>query len=192
MRKIICVILCPVIFFAGCAGRDPHPVPLYIPGDENRNCESLKTEVVQLQKDMGALLPKTDKFGTNALWATAGVFLIVPFFFMDMKDAEKVEFEAMRQRHNRLLTYIETKNCDVNDITAKPIPSLEQQRKAAEEQLKQQKEDAKKKQTKEQNNAPSTSNMTVIKCEKCGHEIGKLEKAYVKEGRIVCSQCYLK
>jgi hypothetical protein len=147
MRKAICVILCPVIFFAGCAGRNPNPVPLYIPGDENRSCESLKSEVVQLQKDMAALLPKTDKFGTNALWATAGVFLIVPFFFMDMKDAEKVEFEAMRQRHNRLLTYLETKSCDVNDITAKPIPSLEQQRKDAEELLKQQKEGTKKAQS---------------------------------------------
>ncbi len=154
MRKTICVILCPAIFFAGCAGRQANPVPLYIPGDENRGCESLKVEVVQLQKDMGALLPKTDKFGTNALWATAGVFLIVPFFFMDMKDAEKIEFEAMRQRHNRLLIYLETKSCDVNDITAKPIPSLEEQRKAAEAQLKQQKEVRKKSQSQTTQQAP--------------------------------------
>jgi hypothetical protein len=139
MRKIICSSLSFLILFAGCAGRQANPVPLYIPGDENRGCESLKTEVVQLQKDMAAMLPKTDKFGTNALWATAGVFLIVPFFFIDMKDAEKIEFEAMRQRHNRLLDYLQSKGCDVNDITAKPIPSLEQQKKEAQEILKQQK-----------------------------------------------------
>ena len=150
MREMLCIVLCFAIFFAGCAGRTANPVPLYIPGDENRGCESLKTEVVQLQKDMSAMLPKTDKFGTNTLWATAGVFLIVPFFFMDFKDAEKIEFEAMRQRHNRLLTYLETKNCDVNDITAKPIPSLEQQKKAAEEMLKQQ-------QTQGQTTQPATT-----------------------------------
>ncbi len=58
---------------------------------------------------------------------------------MDMKDAEKIEFEAMRQRHNRLLDYLKAKNCDVSDIKAEPIPSVEQQKKAAEEMLKQQK-----------------------------------------------------
>jgi hypothetical protein len=155
MKQMICIVLCFVVFFAGCAGRTANPVPIYIPGDENRNCESLKTEVVQLQKDMAAMLPKTDKFGTNALWATAGVFLIVPFFFMDMKDAEKIEFEAMRQRHNRLLDLLQTKNCDVNDITAKPIPSLEQQKKEAEEILKQQKAQGKKTQSQTTTQTPA-------------------------------------
>jgi hypothetical protein len=144
MRKTVCIVLCFAVFFTGCAGRQANPVPIYIPGDENRNCQSLKNEVVQIQKDMLALLPKTDKLGTNTLWATAGVFLIVPFFFVDMKDAEKIEFEAMRQRHNRLLDLLQMKGCDVNDITAKPIPSIEQQKKEAEEILKKQKEDANK------------------------------------------------
>ena len=155
MRKKICIVLCFAVFFQGCAGRQANPVPLYIPGDENRGCESLKSEVVQLQKDMAAMLPKTDKFGTNALWATAGCFLIVPFFFMDMKDAEKIEFDAMRQRHNRLLDYLGAKNCDVNDITAKPIPSLEQQKKEAEELLKQQKAQGKKTQGQTTTQAPT-------------------------------------
>jgi hypothetical protein len=110
---------------------------------------------VQLQKDMAAMLPKTNKFGTNALWATAGVFLIVPFFFMDMKDAEKIEFEAMRQRHNRLLIYLDSKNCDVNDITSIPIPSLEQQKKEAEELLKQQKAQGKNNQSPTTTQAPT-------------------------------------
>jgi hypothetical protein len=140
MKNMMCIALCFAILFAGCAGRQANPIPLYIPGDENRNCQSLKTEVVQLQNDMAGLLPKTDKFGTNALWATAGVFLIVPFFFMDMKDAEKIEFEAMRQRHNRMLDYLTQKGCDVSDITAKPIPSIEQRKKEAHELLKQQNE----------------------------------------------------
>jgi hypothetical protein len=142
--KIICVVMCLMIFFAGCAGRDPYPLPLYVPGDENRSCESLKSEVVWLQKDMAALLPKTDKFGTNVLWAGTGYFTLgVGFFFMDLKDAEKTEFEASRQRHNKLLEYIKDKNCDVNDIRAEPIPSLEYRKKEAEEILKKQKVDAK-------------------------------------------------
>ena len=146
MKKIICSFICFAVIFAGCAGRQANPVPIYIPGDENRDCQSLKNEVVQLQKDMLALLPKTDKSGTNTLWAIGGVFFIVPYFFVDMKDAEKVEFEAMRQRHNRLLDFLRMKNCDVNDITAKPIPSIEQQKKDAEEILKKQNDSTKKSQ----------------------------------------------
>ena len=44
----------------------------------------------------------------------------------------------------------------------------------------------------EQPNAPVTKSLTVIQCETCGHKIGKLEKAYVHDGHIVCSQCFLK
>jgi len=49
-----------------------------------------------------------------------------------------------------------------------------------------------KKQTQTEPNAPVTKSPTVIQCENCGHEIGKLERAYVHDGHIVCSQCYLK
>ncbi len=48
------------------------------------------------------------------------------------------------------------------------------------------------KETNSEPNVPVTKSMTVIKCEYCEHEIGKLEIAYVHEGHIVCSQCYSK
>ena len=145
MRRVISLILVLAIFFAGCAGREANPIPVYMPGDENRSCEGLKAEVAQLQADMQRILPKTDKSGTNALWATAGVFFIVPFFFMDLKDAEKIEFNAMRQRHNRLLVYAAEKDCDMYGITAKKIPSLNDQRKEAKKILKEQAEANEKK-----------------------------------------------
>jgi hypothetical protein len=139
MRKALCAVLCFAVLFAGCAGREPKPILVSRPGDEKLGCPELKAEVVQLQKNMAALLPKINKFGTNALWATAGVYLIFPFFFMDLKDAEKKEFEAMRLRHNRLAGFLKAKNCDVNDIRAEPIPDPEQEKKTVEELLNQQK-----------------------------------------------------
>lgn len=48
------------------------------------------------------------------------------------------------------------------------------------------------KQTQAEPNTPATKSLTVIKCENCGHEIGRLERAYVYNGHIVCSKCYLK
>ncbi len=103
MKKPVCLLLSVLIFLSGCAGRTANPIAAYLPGDETRSCEGLKAEIAQLQVDMARILPKTDKGLTNALWALGGCVVIVPFFFMDLKDAEKIEFEAMRTRHNRLL-----------------------------------------------------------------------------------------
>lgn len=139
MQKTICLLTICGVFLAGCAGREANPVPIYLPGDESLSCTALKAEVANLQSEMQRILPKTNKGVSNTLWATAGVFLIVPFFFMDLKDAEKIEFEALRQRHNRLLIYAAEKNCNMTGIRTEPIPSADDQ-KAAAEKLKKESE----------------------------------------------------
>jgi len=146
MKKPISLVLVFAILSAGCAGREANPIPAYLPGDNTRSCPALAAEVAQLQADMARLLPKTNKGVTNALWATGGVFLIVPFFFMDLKDAEKIEFEAMRTRHNRLLVYAAEKNCDMMGVKAERIPSIEERKAAA----KKAKQEAGNTQTKEE------------------------------------------
>lgn len=133
MRKLICLLLVYAVLNTGCAGRAANPIPSYLPGDENRSCVALQAEIAQLQADMQRMLPKTNKGLSNALWATAGVFLIVPFFFMDFKDAEKIEFDALRQRHNRLLIYAAEKNCNFGEIKMERIPSMEERKKTAKE-----------------------------------------------------------
>jgi len=135
-----------VMLLAGCAGRQPNPVAVYSPGDENKTCESLKQEIVDIQNRMLALLPKTDKTVTNTLWSVGGTVAsnaavaggavgVVPYLFIDMKDAERIEYEAFRRRHNRLLLIAQSKSCDMNNIRAEPIPSLSE-KKALEEKAK--------------------------------------------------------
>ena len=136
MKKPICLILSVLIFLSGCAGRTANPIAAYLPGDETRSCEGLKAEIAQLQADMQRLLPKTDKGLTNTLWALGGCVVIVPFFFMDLKDAEKIEFEAMRTRHNRLLVYAAEKDCDMMGVRAKKIPSLAERKELAKKAKK--------------------------------------------------------
>lgn len=110
--KILNLLLCDSTFLYGCAGRMANPVPAYLPGDQNRSCEALQAEIAQLNSDMQRILPETNKFGYNSLMVAGGLFVIVPFFFMDLKDAEKIEWEALRTRHNRLLIYAAEKDCD--------------------------------------------------------------------------------
>ena len=132
-KTILNIFVTTIIFIASCAGRQANPIPVYMPGDENRSCGGLKAEVAQLQVDMARILPKTDKGLTNALWAVGGVVAIVPFFFIDLKDAEKIEFEAMRQRHNRLLVYAAEKDCDMMGIRAEKIGTAKEERKKAKQ-----------------------------------------------------------
>jgi hypothetical protein len=132
MKKIeMIILLVAAIFLAGLAGctvrmdREGHPITYYQPGDEDRTCFSLKTEIAQLQIDMLRLLPKTKKTSTtNALWETSGVFF-------EMDYTQKVEFNAMRQRHNRLLIDAKEKGCDMGEIRAEDIPSLEKNKEEA-------------------------------------------------------------
>ncbi len=146
MKNPTCLVLAFAVFFAGCAGREANPIPAYLPGDNERSCGVLVAEIAQLQADMQRLLPKTNKGVTNALWATAGVFLIVPFFFIDIKDAEKIEFDAMRVRHNRLLLICADKGCNMTGVRAERIPSAKEAKKMA----KKAKKEAENPQTKEE------------------------------------------
>jgi hypothetical protein len=132
MKKSLCVLLIPVILLSGCAGRQANPVPVYLPGDENRSCQGYMAEIAQLESDMDRILPDTSKFGQNALCVAGGIFFIVPFFFMDLSNADKTEWEALRKRRNRLLVYAAEKGCDFSQQYS-PIPSLEEIKKQSKE-----------------------------------------------------------
>lgn len=98
MKKLMCLFLVFTIGFAGCAGREPNPIATMLPSDSELTCEALRHQIEFCNDEMKRLKPKCDKFATNTLWTAAGVFLIFPFFFMDVKDAEKVEYEAYNRR----------------------------------------------------------------------------------------------
>jgi len=132
MRKVICLLLTVVMLFAGCAGREANPIATYMPGDNERSCEGLKVEMSQLDADMRRMLPKTDKGLGNVLLGAAGCFLIVPWFFMDFKGAEKIEYDAMRNRYNHLLVISTEKKCDMGG--AQRIPSIEEIKRMSKEE----------------------------------------------------------
>ena len=67
------------------------------------------------------LLPETEKTGKNVGLGVAGVLLIVPWFFMDFTESERIEAEALRDRYNQLLVIAEDKDCGLN---RQPIPEF--------------------------------------------------------------------
>ena len=96
---------------AGCAGRTPHPIPLYQPTDESLSCHRIRAEIMQNQDKILNLVPQQNKTGKNVGLGVAGAFLIVPWFFMDFSDAERVEVEAYQQRNSYLMSLADEKKC---------------------------------------------------------------------------------
>ena len=88
-------------------------------GDNRRSCAGLELELSQINQEISRLLPDTEKAGTNTALGVTGVFLIVPLFFMDFTESEKIGVNALRQRYNHLVILAEEKKCDV---VVQPIP----------------------------------------------------------------------
>jgi len=78
--------------------------------------------MAQVRTDAMKYFPQADKGVSNGALAMAGSFFIVPIFFIDLKNAEQVEFDACRQRHNYLRTIAIDKGCQ--DSNTPEIPSL--------------------------------------------------------------------
>ena len=77
-------------------------------------------------------------------------------------------------------------------LMKEPVPVSNEIEKQPSEDIKKQQQNTQNEKSQEKPNATITKSPTVIKCENCGREIGKLEKSKVYEGRTVCLHCYAK
>ena len=121
-RDIACTIILFALILTGCAGRPANPVMVYQHGDDARSCDVLERELELIGEDILALMPKTDKADKNTQLGVAGVFLLVPLFFMDISKAEQVEINALTKRYNHLLGIAIEKDCEFN---LQPIPDFQ-------------------------------------------------------------------
>lgn len=84
---------------------------VYQHGDETRSCDTLERELQLIEEDILALLPETDKADKNTQLGVAGIFLLVPVFFMDISKSEQVEVNALTKRYNHLLEIAVANEC---------------------------------------------------------------------------------
>jgi hypothetical protein len=123
MKSPSTAALAGVMLLAACAGREANPVSEYRPGDDEKSCQRLQSEIEQIDAEIRAMLPDTDKTGQNVALGVAGAFLIVPWFFMDFSEAEKIEVKALRRRYNHLVLLGREKDCGFG---YEEIPPLEE------------------------------------------------------------------
>ena len=102
-----------VLALSACGGRDPWPVPWNQPGDEASTCSKLIEEVTQNETEIIRRLPAQDQSGRNAVLYGAGVFLILPWFAMDLRLADSIEIRAYFERNAWLRELGARKRCDM-------------------------------------------------------------------------------
>ena len=131
MKKRICAGVAFMFFVSGCAGSAPMPVARYTTADEKRNCASLQAEIKANKKEIAKkTTERTNKMNKNLTLGAAGVFLVVPWFFMDLKGKEAVETEALERRNAALRRIAFVKGCNA------PTPIVTHQRKPKADEKK--------------------------------------------------------
>ena len=124
MKKRICAATAFMFFVSGCAGSGPNPVARFSPQDKKRACASLKAEIKANKKEIAKkTAERTNKTHKNLALGAAGVFLIVPWFYMDLKGKEAAETEALERRNAALRRIAFDKGCN------EPLPIVTHQRK---------------------------------------------------------------
>lgn len=100
------------ITFVGCAGTEPNPIAVYLPGDEEKSCSVLKAEIANIDNQIvRKQAQKKKQEGDNILWFVTGWLLIVPWFFMDLKENEKPEIDALQARKDALFIIAADNDC---------------------------------------------------------------------------------
>jgi len=103
MTKLITILLIASIVSAGCAHTTANPVLLAQPGDDVKSCDAISNEMQQMVETKAtAESDRNKQIGANVALGVAGVFLIVPWFFMDTGNAATVEERAAQARYQRL------------------------------------------------------------------------------------------
>lgn len=123
-----------VAVLSACGGRTPSPVMISQYGDQQKSCRALEFEMTNIQGEIQRLMPERDKTGQNVGLGIAGAFFLIPWFFMDFKNAEATEYEALRQRYNHLGSVAIDKRCGVKPID---LPSVQQMQEEYKKQQSQ-------------------------------------------------------
>jgi hypothetical protein len=108
--RILIVFL--LLLLNGCVTDSPAPVELYQPADSFRSCDDLKWQILANQKLILKRVPKQNKLGQNIAAGVVGTVLVIPWFFMDFSESERVEIEGLQQRNQWLMNLAAHHQCD--------------------------------------------------------------------------------
>ena len=103
MKRLMCLYLSGLVLAAGCMGRQARPIAVIQDKDKAMTSEALKTEIADLQTRRAESLKAAHNVDVqNVVCIIGGALVIVPFFFMDLKGADRTEAAFYQQRIEHL------------------------------------------------------------------------------------------
>lgn len=114
VKKSICIILViNILLVTGCAGRAAYPVQITQPNDYRISCNQLESEMSRIRHEVQNKTGQKQSGDTKdtVLFVTGLVIFWPALFFMDLKNADKVELRALQSRFNHLSNVYNGKNC---------------------------------------------------------------------------------
>ena len=93
------------------------------------SCQYMISEMSEIEAKIQRLLPDSQKTGKNVALGATGAFLIVPLFFMDFSDAEKMEVESYQARYNHLARLYNDKKCCSSPVAPMALVTQDHEQK---------------------------------------------------------------
>ncbi len=107
------LVFCQLV--SGCGGRLPQPVAIERPEDSSISCVKIEKELYSIKKNISALLSASiSNTERDTFVGFVGAFFPPAHIFRDFRQAEKVEINALRERHNLLVRLAHKKGCGKN------------------------------------------------------------------------------
>jgi hypothetical protein len=135
IQSQVAILICIIFVAVGCGGRAANPIMVAQYGDNRKSCDALQVGMSQTQQEISRLVPETEKAGTNTALGITGLFLIVPLFFMDFSESEKIEVNALRQRYNHLAMIAMDKECGYDTTPIQNFNKPKEEEKKEKEDL---------------------------------------------------------
>lgn len=112
-RKALIYLMAFSIFMVGCGGRIAHPIMTAQINDYDMDCDLIIHEMGSLEIQYTKKTKEHNvKEAIDVVLLITGIFVFVPWFFIDLKDAEKVEYEAIQNRILHLAALAKKKKCE--------------------------------------------------------------------------------
>ncbi len=110
--RVLALIVVVLFAAQSCRGRAAHPVKVVHSEDKQVTCKAIQREAKQITREVRAMMPIIKKKDTHRGYLMmAGALLIVPWFFLDLTDPEKIEANALRRRYNHLADLAGKRKC---------------------------------------------------------------------------------
>ena len=119
--KSLALFALATTFMPNCLGHPPHPVAVDQESDKRKSCEELSNEITQINRDlkqMDVALREAEMKDEVASFASAIFFPLS--ILRDFRKAERVEYNALKNRYNHLVKIEHKSECGF-EHSLKPV-----------------------------------------------------------------------